>query len=297
LIDRSHSASLPGSRELAHPRFGGIEKRRITFANAVNRPFAGNQRARRRSRILRGVVSTAVILAGGRGSRLAPYTAVIPKPLLPVGDRAILEIVLRQLQAAGIANVVIAVGHLAHLVEAVLGDGTQHGLRIRYHVEEQPLGTAGALALLDGLDDTFLMMNGDVLTDLDYTALVRAHQEAGNAFTIATHRRTVAIDYGILHTSGTAGHTETVSGYEEKPTFSYLVSMGVYVLEPATIRHVPAQVHYDVPDLVQTLLDTGEPVGSFEHGGYWLDIGRHDDYDQAVREADTVLPRLLGRLD
>jgi NDP-sugar pyrophosphorylase family protein len=242
------------------------------------------------------MVRTAVILAGGRGSRLAPYTTVIPKPLLPVGDRPILEIVLRQLAAAGIDDAVIAVGHLAHLVQAVLGDGAQHGLRIRYHVEQRPLGTAGALTRLGELTDTFLMMNGDVLTDLDYTALVDAHRAAGNVLTIATHRRTVEADYGVLHTDTgeSRGATQAVSGYEEKPTLSFLVSMGVYVLEPAAIGHVPAESPFDLPDLVQSLLAAGEPVGSYEHDGYWLDIGRHDDYEQAVRDADTVVPRLFG---
>jgi NDP-sugar pyrophosphorylase family protein len=235
------------------------------------------------------VPSKAVILAGGRGSRLAPYTTVMPKPLLPVGDRAILEIVLRQLRTAGIEDVVIAVGHLAHLVQAVLGDGSSYGLRIAYHVEDAPLGTAGALTRIDGLDDTFLMMNGDVLTDLDYRSLLTAHREAGNAMTIATHEREVATDYGVLHTDA----QDAVVGYEEKPKLHYRVSMGVYALEPAAIAHVPDGEAFDVPDLVQSLLAAGDPVGSRPHDGYWLDIGRHDDYERAQREADDVLPRLL----
>jgi NDP-sugar pyrophosphorylase family protein len=239
------------------------------------------------------MVRTAVILAGGRGSRLAPYTTVIPKPLLPVGDRAILEIVLRQLGAAGVQDVAMAVGHLAHLFEALLGDGSQYGLRVRYYVEQTPLGTAGPLARLDGLDEPFLMMNGDVLTDLDYRALVAAHHDAGNLLTIATHRRTVETDYGILHLDGLRGATGAVNGYEEKPTLDYLVSMGVYVLDPAAIAHVPSDRAFDLPDLVLALLAAGEPVGSLEYDGYWQDIGRHDDYAQASRDADTVLPRLL----
>lgn len=238
-------------------------------------------------------VPGAVILAGGRGSRLAPYTTVLPKPLLPVGDRAILDIVLRQLGTAGFGEVTIAVGHLAHLVQAVLGDGSAHGLRIRYHLEGEPLGTAGPLAHIDGLTDTFLTMNGDVLTDLDYSALVEAHREAGNAMTIATQRRAVETDYGVLHTSGDSGRTQTVVGYEEKPALHFRVSMGVYVLEPAAVAHVPRDVAFDVPDLVQALLAAGMPVGSLPHDGYWLDIGRHDDYERAQREADEVLPRLL----
>jgi NDP-sugar pyrophosphorylase family protein len=235
----------------------------------------------------------AVILAGGRGSRLAPYTAVFPKPLLPVGDRAILDVVVRQLRAAGCDELVIAVGHLAHLVQALFGDGSRHGIPIRYHEEDSPLGTAGPLRGIDGLDETFLMMNGDVLTTLDYDHLVAVHREAGNVLTIATHRRVVQTDYGILHTDGSAGRTDLVTAYEEKPELTYTVSMGVYVLEPAAIGYVPAEGAFDLPDLVLALLAAGEPVGSFLHDGYWLDIGRHDDYERATREFDEILPQLL----
>jgi NDP-mannose synthase len=243
------------------------------------------------------VSETAVILAGGRGSRLAPYTKVLPKPLLPVGDRAILDIVLRQLRAAHFDDIVIAVGHLAHLVQAVLGDGDNYDVRIRYHHEHKALGTAGPLSHIDGLDHSFLMMNGDVLTDLDYAEFLAVHRESGNVMTIATHERGVDTDYGILHTDGVRGHTRAVVGYEEKPTFRFRVSMGVYALEPRAIAHVPADDRFDVPDLVLALLEAGEPVGSYEYDGYWLDIGRHDDYERAERDADTVLPLLLERTE
>jgi NDP-sugar pyrophosphorylase family protein len=238
-------------------------------------------------------MNRAVILAGGRGSRLAPYTTVLPKPLLPLGDRAILDIVVRQLKAAGFGELVIAVGHLGHLVQALFGDGSRHGIPIRYHLEDEPLGTAGPLATIEGLDERFLMLNGDVLTALDPRALMAAHAAAGNVLTIATHARTVPTDYGILHTDGTAGPTERVTGYEEKPELSYTVSMGIYVLDPAAIRHVPAGRAFDLPDLVQALLAAGEQVGSYLYDGYWLDIGRHDDYERAVREFDELAPRLL----
>jgi NDP-mannose synthase len=231
----------------------------------------------------------AVILAGGRGSRLAPYTTVLPKPLLPVGDRAILDVVVRQLHRAGFHDLTIAVGHLAHLIAAVFGDGSNHDVRIEYHEEHTPRGTAGPLATIDGLDDTFLMLNGDVLTTLDYRALVAAHRAAGNALTIATHRREVFIDYGVLHTDG----DQRLVGYEEKPTLSYTVSMGVYVLEPGVRAHVPADRPFDLPDLVHALLAAGEPVGAYPYDGYWLDIGRHDDYETAIAEFDKLLPDLL----
>lgn len=231
----------------------------------------------------------AVILAGGRGTRLAPYTTVLPKPLLPVGDRAILDVVVRQLRHAGVDRLTIAVGHLAHLIVAVVGDGERHGVHIDYELESEPRGTAGPLATIGDLDETFLLLNGDVLTTLDFRALVRAHEEAGNALTIATHRREVFIDYGVLH----ADADNRVVGYDEKPTLSYTVSMGVYVLEPRTRAFVPTDRPFDFPELVQALLAAGERVGSHPYDGYWLDIGRHDDYEQAVAEFESLLPELL----
>lgn len=235
----------------------------------------------------------AVVLAGGRGSRLAPYTTVLPKPLMPLGDRAILDIVLRQLGAAGFDDVTLAVGHLSHLIRAVCGDGSSHGVSLRYYDEDRALGTAGALASIDDLTDTFLMMNGDVLTSLDYRALVREHRRARNALTIATHLRVVQTDYGVLHVDGTVAGTGRVVAYEEKPELTYTVSMGVYALEPRVVGHVPKGEPFDVPDLVLALLDAGEPVGSYAFDGYWLDIGRHDDYERALGDFDRILPELL----
>jgi NDP-mannose synthase len=235
----------------------------------------------------------AIVLAGGRGSRLAPYTTVLPKPLMPVGDRAILDIVIGQLRAAGVEVVTLAVGHLAHLIRAVLGDGSAHGVRIDYHEEEHALGTAGPLASIDDLDETFLMLNGDVLTTLDFRALVRAHRETGSVLTIATHRRVVQADYGVLHTDGPLGATNRVIAYEEKPELPYTVSMGVYVLEPAAVRYVPRGRAFDLPDLVLALLEAGEQVGSYAFDGYWLDIGREDDYRRAQSDAAGLLPTLL----
>jgi NDP-sugar pyrophosphorylase family protein len=235
----------------------------------------------------------AVLLAGGKGSRLAPYTAVLPKPLLPLGDRAIVDIVVGQLSARGWDEVIMSVGHLAHLVRAVLGDGADHGVPIRYHEELEPLGTAAPLREIDGLDETFLMMNGDVLTDLDYDRLLDEHREAGNALTIATHRRVVETDYGVLETEGADGPCERIVAYVEKPEHAYTVSMGVYAVEPAAIAFIPARGPFDLPDLVHALLDAGEPVGACRHDGYWLDIGRPDDYERAAAEIEVVLPRLL----
>lgn len=235
-----------------------------------------------------------MILAGGKGTRLAPYTTVLPKPLMPIGDRAILDVVVRQLASHGYGRLTFAVGYLAHLVQAVFGDGRDWGVSIEYHEEEQPLGTAGPLALIDGLDETFLAMNGDVLTTLDYGALLELHRRAGNAMTIATHRRTVRTEYGVLHVDGSRGDTGRVTGYEEKPELEYTVSMGVYVLDPGALEHIPPGQRFDIPDLVLALLAAGEAVGSHLFEGYWLDIGRHDDYEQALADYERILPRLLS---
>jgi len=230
----------------------------------------------------------AVVLAGGRGSRLAPYTTVLPKPLMPVGERPILEILLRQLGAAGLDDVTLAVGHLAHLVQAVVGDGSAHGVAVRYHEEEQALGTVGPLASIPDLHGTFLLVNGDVLTTLDFGKLIRTHQEAGNELTIATHRRTVRTDYGVLHTDGPLGGTHRVVGYDEKPEIGYTVSMGVYVLEAGVIDLLRPGDRCDFPDLVLRLLDRGAAIGSYTFDGYWLDIGREDDFRRAQADADRV---------
>ena len=177
-----------------------------------------------------------MILAGGKGSRLGPYTTVLPKPLLPVGERAILDVVVHQLRDCGFGDITLAVGYLAHLVRAVMGDGSRHGVHIGYSEETEPLGTVGPLAEIDDLDDTFLVMNGDVLTALDYGHLMDVHRDTGNVLTIASHRRVVRTEYGVLHFSNQNGNMLNVSGFEEKPEIPYVVSMGVYVLEPARAR-------------------------------------------------------------
>ena len=222
-----------------------------------------------------------VILAGGRGRRLEPYTSVLPKPLMPIGNRSILELVVDQLAAAGFRTLTFSVGYLSHLIRAVFDNGAGEGVEITYVKEVEPLGTAGPLRLVDGLDETFLVMNGDLLTTLDYRALLDHHVASGNTLTIATHRREVYTDYGVLHL-GHEGDPLRISAYEEKPEMSMHVSMGVYVLEPETLVHVPAEGPFDFPDLVQALLAAGLPVGAFVHEGLWLDIGRHEDYEKAV---------------
>lgn len=234
----------------------------------------------------------AVILAGGRGTRLAPYTTLLPKPLMPVGDMAIIELLIRRLSAAGIERVTIAVGHLASLIQAYLAVQGAWGLEVDYSVEVHPLGTAGPLRLIQDLDETFLVMNGDLLTDLDFDALVQAHRALGSAITVGTYRREVQIDLGVVK----ASHGYVVD-YQEKPTFDFLVSMGVYVLEPSVLRFLQPDTALDLPDLVKRLLAEGQPVGSYLHDGYWLDIGRPDDYERAQQDYEGIKARLLPRDD
>jgi len=223
------------------------------------------------------------ILAGGKGTRLAPYTSVLPKPLMPVGDRAILEIVLGQLASTGFKRVTLCVGYLSHLIRAVVDDGGRHGLEISYVQESNPIGTAGPLKLIDALDNTFIAMNGDILTTLDYGDMLRAHRAGGNALTIATHVRTVAIDYGVLHLAESTDRLAEVTKYDEKPEFSMAVSMGIYAVEPEALEYIPDGDYFDFPDLVQALLREGQPVGAYRFDGYWLDIGRHEDYVEATK--------------
>lgn len=223
-----------------------------------------------------------VILAGGKGTRLRPLTAVLPKPLMPLGDRAILELVIQQLAEQGFVDVTLSVGHLAHLIEAVFGTGAAHGVDISYVREEMPLGTAGSLRLIDGLDATFLVLNGDLVTTLDYRELLRHHQASKNLLTIATIKRRTKMDYGVLRLEDRMGPGRDVVGYDEKPVLEYMVSMGIYVFEPEALDFIPQTGYFDFPDLVQTLLGADARVGAYVYDGLWLDIGRHDDYERAV---------------
>lgn len=220
----------------------------------------------------------AVILAGGRGTRLAPYTSVLPKPLMPVGDRSILEILVGQLESAGIRDVNFCVGYLAHLIEAVFDNRASGEASITYVREPDALGTAAPLRLVDGLDNTFLVMNGDVLTTLDYSELVRFHKEQGNKVTIAAHKRTTKIDYGMLQLD----LTQRVREFREKPTIESPVSMGIYVMEPEVLDFIPENEYFDFPDLIRTMLQAGERVGAYRYDGVWFDIGRQEDYALAV---------------
>lgn len=224
----------------------------------------------------------AIILAGGQGRRLQPYTAVLPKPLMPIGDVPILEVVVRQLKRAGFVDITMAVGYLAELLMAYFGDGEKLGVTIRYSREEQPLGTAGPLGLIERPSEPFLVMNGDLLTTLDYRALWIHHRERGAIATLATFRRDVKIDLGVIE-SDAGGF---VTGYIEKPTYHYSVSTGIYVFQPDVLDYVPTGIRLDLPDLVRTLLAVGCQVATYPFEGIWLDIGRWDDYERATQEFD-----------
>jgi NDP-sugar pyrophosphorylase family protein len=237
-------------------------------------------------------VKRAVVLAGGEGTRLLPYTAVIPKPLMPVGDRPVLDIVMRQLAACGFTHVTVATGYLAELIEAFFRDGEAYGLTIDYFREREPLGTVGALALIEDLDEPFLVMNGDVLTDLSYQALADAHIASGAAATIATTEREIQVSLGVMRFED-AAQPDAVTGYIEKPRMRYDVSMGVYIFDPRVRAHLVPGARLDFPDLVLRLIEAGESVRAWRPDAYWLDIGRHDDYEAAMREFEAMRPRLL----
>jgi NDP-mannose synthase len=231
---------------------------------------------------LHGRMMKTIILAGGKGTRLAPYTTIFPKPLVPIGDRPILEIIIRQLVRQGLGDITLSVGHLGELIEAYFQNGHRNipGLTLDYFREKQPLGTAGSLAMISGLDETFMAMNGDILTTLDYRALIQHHRDTRAALTIAMHQKDVKIDLGVLETNE---HGDLTT-YREKPLYSFSVSMGIYVYEPHVLQYIPKGQYMDFPDLVKLLLNKGEKISGFPSKDYWLDIGRREDYELAQLE-------------
>ncbi|HNT53765.1 MAG TPA: sugar phosphate nucleotidyltransferase [Anaerolineaceae bacterium] len=221
----------------------------------------------------------AVILAGGKGARLRPYTTVIPKPLMPVGNYPILEVILRQLRHYGVDEVILAVGYMAQLFQAFFQDGERYGLKISYSLETEPLGTAGPLSLLiDRLDEDFMIMNGDLLTTLNYRHLFEFHRQKGAAATLGLYQREVKIDFGVVDVD----EQSQLARYTEKPTFHFKVSMGVNVLNARTVRpYLQPGKYLDLPDLMMRLKSDGHPVYAYSEPCYWLDIGRVDDYQTA----------------
>jgi NDP-mannose synthase len=226
----------------------------------------------------------AVILAGGLGTRLRPYTTIIPKPLVPVGDRPILEHIMGRLAFSGVRKIDLCVSHLGELIQLYFSqDGIlPDDLELAWHWEDEPLGTAGALRTVADLDETFIAMNGDILTSLDYSELVRFHREQEATLTIATHAKQVPIDLGVIETDD-----RRVVGYREKPTLDYDVSMGIYVYEPKALEYLPSEGACQFPDLVLRLLEAGERVAAYKSEAEWYDIGTIGEYERAI--ADTKL--------
>lgn len=236
---------------------------------------------------------TAIILAGGKGTRLKPFTISIPKPLLPVGDFPILEILIRQLINSGVKRIILTLGHMAPLFKAYIGNGggTRWEIPIDWLTENEPLGTAGPLRLIENLDSNFLVMNGDLLTTLDYESFFGFHVRNQASGTIALNRRKVHIDYGVVE-STTEG---VLLEYQEKPTLSYCVSMGINALSRDCLQFIPPTGRFDMPDLMLAMHRAGRKVLCYDSDCYWQDIGRMDDYQQATVDFEQDPSRFLGR--
>lgn len=230
-----------------------------------------------------------IILAGGKGTRLKPYTITLPKPLVPLGDIPILEIIIKQLTHEGFTKITLAVGHLAHLIEAYFGDGSRFGVSIDYSFENKPLGTAGPLRIIQNLEDHFLVMNSDDLTDFPYRTFLEQHISSDNIISIGTFQKNEKIDLGVLEIN----KENQLLKYIEKPTYKFNVSMGIYAFKKEAINFIPANQYFDFPDLIKVLLDSNKNVGCFKHSGYWLDIGRPDDYERANKEFEDLKHKLL----
>jgi len=231
----------------------------------------------------------AIILAGGRGTRLRPYTVVLPKPLMPLGDYPILEIIVRQLSAQGFTRITLAVNHQANIIKAFFGDGSKWNVQLDYSLEEKPLSTIAPLCLIPELPENFLLMNGDVLTDLDFDAFFNEHVTAKSIFTVSASRRVHVIDYGVLE----ANDSNQLTTFKEKPSVEYLVSMGIYAVNRSILSLVPPSRPYGFDDLMRDLLLRNTPVKVRSYEGYWLDIGRPDDYVQAIDDFDERRAKLL----
>ncbi|MBN1866117.1 NTP transferase domain-containing protein [Candidatus Sumerlaeota bacterium] len=222
-----------------------------------------------------------VVMAGGRGTRLRPYTTVLPKPLMPVGDRPILEHVLESLASAGFERVTVSVGHLAELIQAFFGTGERWGLKIDYAIEDRPLHTMGALRFIEDLGEDFLVMMGDVLTDLHLVDLWEDHCRSSALLTTAVSRRQVQTDFGVLEYDSA---DRRIRRFEEKPVLQYDVSMGIHMLSRECLDFIPRGEPFGFDRLVLALLAAKKTVRAFPHPGKWLDIGRHEDYEKANEE-------------
>lgn len=235
----------------------------------------------------------AVLLAGGKGTRLQPFTATFPKPLVPLDDVPVIEILVQQLRRFGVREITVVTGHLAELLRAFLGDGARFGVRIRYLREDPPLDTAGCLGLLERPSQPFLVMNGDLLTTLDFSQLLSFHCRQAPTATIAAHRREVKIDLGVLKMSRNGG----LDDYIEKPSYEFFVSMGIYCFDPRVCDFVQRGERISMPSLILRLRDAGEKILCYREDCYWLDIGHPDDYAQAIEDFRRDRSRFLPETD
>ncbi|MCK5037909.1 MAG: NTP transferase domain-containing protein [Thermoplasmata archaeon] len=227
-----------------------------------------------------------VILAGGKGRRLKPYTVTLPKPLVPVGDKPIMEIVIRQLAKQGIKDMIISVGHLADLIEAYFANGEKLGVSIKYAKETEPLGTAGPLNLVkDDLNETFILINGDTLSKIKYSEVVDFHKKNEATATVVLTKRQHHVDYGVVE----ADDENNIVNWIEKPSLDYVVSTGIYILEPGVLNYIKPDTRMDFPDLIKELIKNGETVKAFYYDDYWLDIGRPHDYQKACEDIEDFL--------
>lgn len=222
----------------------------------------------------------AVVLAGGKGTRLRPYTIAMPKPLVPVGDYPILEVIIRQLVKCGFGRIIMTVNHQAELIKAYFGNGEKWNIKIEYSLEDKPLGTMGPLSIISDLPENFIVMNGDVLTDLDFKVFFDNHIERSSIFTISAFQRKHLVDYGVLHIN----QENILTGFEEKPSLNYIVSMGVYAVSKRVLQYIPKNSFYGFDSLMLDLMKYSEQVRISLHEGYWLDIGRPSDYEQAISD-------------
>ncbi len=226
----------------------------------------------------------AVILAGGKGTRLLPFTRVFPKPLVPLGEKPILDTILRQLKYFGFTWITLAVGHMAEMIRTYVQQGERYGITIEYAFEEEPLGTIGPLAQIPHLEQTFLVMNGDLITSLDYRDIIAFHKQHKAIATIGTYRKNFKIELGIIQNDG----NNAIIDYIEKPTYTFNVSMGIYVFDAKVLAYIEPQKYLDFPQLVKRLLADHQPVLSYPFQGYWLDIGNHSDYEKALEEFESI---------
>jgi NDP-sugar pyrophosphorylase family protein len=232
----------------------------------------------------------AVILAGGKGTRLRPYTVVLPKPLMPIGDMPILEVIIRQLAKHGFSKITLAVNHQAEIIKAFFHDGEKWGIKIEYSNEDRPLGTMAPLRNIQDLPENFLVMNGDILTNLNYSKFFDEHVLNKNIFTISSYSRKQSVDYGVL----VPNENRLLQDFIEKPTYSYEVSMGIYMMSKSALKFIPQTGEYGFDKLMLDLIAAQQPAAVRKFDGYWLDIGRPDDYAQAIDEFDRLRESFIG---